>query len=104
MTLTGSGGNATVDTNGNAVTLSGQLSGLGGLTKLGLGLLTLSATNTYAGSTQVNAGILTATTTAALPGFASAGTVSEQYVAACGLAQFVLFSSATAARMARISV
>jgi autotransporter-associated beta strand protein len=85
MTLTGSGGNATVDTNGNAVTLSGQLSGLGGLTKLGLGLLTLSATNTYAGSTQVNAGILTATTTAALPGFASAGTVSVAPGATLGI-------------------
>ena len=58
MSLTGTGGNAIVNTNGNAVTLSGVLSGTGGLTKAGAGTLTLSAANTYTGLTTVSAGML----------------------------------------------
>jgi hypothetical protein len=42
MTLTGNGGNANVDTAGYAVTLSGILSGTGGLNKLGSGTLIFS--------------------------------------------------------------
>ena len=38
MTLTGSGGNANFDTNGHPATILGQLSGPGGLNKLGLHL------------------------------------------------------------------
>ena len=53
----GSGG-GTFDTNGNNVTFGSPLSGVGGLTKNGLGTLTLSGTNTYQGVTTVNAGIL----------------------------------------------
>jgi autotransporter-associated beta strand protein len=59
MTLTGVGGNANVDTAGNTVMLSGQLSGVGGLNKLGPNTLTLSGVNTYAGNTTVSAGTLT---------------------------------------------
>ena len=58
MTLTGAGGNATVDTAGYAVTLSGQLSGPGGLDKLDTGTLTLSGANTYGGLTTVSGGTL----------------------------------------------
>ena len=58
MTLTGDGGNANVDSAGNAVTLSGVLSGVGGLNKVGSGTLTLSATETYGGNTTVNGGTL----------------------------------------------
>jgi autotransporter-associated beta strand protein len=58
MTLTGSGGNATVDTAGYAVTLSGSLSGPGGLVKTDSGTLVLAASNTYTGGTLVEAGIL----------------------------------------------
>ena len=58
MTLTGTGGSASVNTNGNAVTLSGALSGPGGLNKLGLGTLTLSGLNGYAGLTAVEGGTL----------------------------------------------
>jgi autotransporter-associated beta strand protein len=61
MTLTGSGGNATVDTAGYTVTLSGSLSGPGGLTKTDSGTLVLSAANTYAGPTAVNGGVLSLT-------------------------------------------
>jgi T5SS/PEP-CTERM-associated repeat protein len=58
MTLTGTGGNATVNTQSYAVTLSGNLSGDGGLTKSGSGRLTLGGGNTYAGPTNVRSGAL----------------------------------------------
>ena len=44
------------------ITLSGTLSGAGGLVKTGGGILTLSGTNTYNGSTTVNGGTLVVTT------------------------------------------
>jgi outer membrane autotransporter protein len=55
MTLNGTD---TVDTQSNALMLSGTLSGSGGLTKIGGGTLILSGANTYTGATNVNAGIL----------------------------------------------
>ena len=58
MTLTGSGGNATIDTTGGNIGLSGVLNGGGGLIKVGTGTLTLSGTNSYGGGTFVNAGTL----------------------------------------------
>ena len=58
MTLTGSGGNATVDTAGYTVTLSGSLSGPGGLTKTDSGTLVLATTNTYTGDTLISGGTL----------------------------------------------
>ena len=58
MTLTGTGGNANVNTNSFAVTLSGLLSGTGGLIKSGAGTLTLSAANGYNGRTTVTAGTI----------------------------------------------
>ncbi|OKO77073.1 hypothetical protein AC630_21500 [Bradyrhizobium sp. AS23.2] len=51
-------GGATFDTNGNNVALASALSGTGGLTKIGLGTLTLSAANTYTGGTIVSDGAL----------------------------------------------
>jgi len=48
----------TVGGNGGSTTLSGVLSGPGSLTKSGTGAFTLSANNTYAGTTTVNAGTL----------------------------------------------
>ena len=58
MTLTGINGNANIDTMGYAVTLSGLLSGTGGLDKLGSGTLTLSSNESYAGNTTVRGGTL----------------------------------------------
>ncbi|MBN2579719.1 MAG: autotransporter-associated beta strand repeat-containing protein, partial [Pirellulales bacterium] len=66
MTLTGIDGDAQVDTAGYAVTLSGQLSGSGGLNKLGANTLTLSASNTYNGPTTVSAGTLVLASTGSL--------------------------------------
>ncbi|SHJ24906.1 autotransporter-associated beta strand repeat-containing protein [Bradyrhizobium lablabi] len=51
---------ATFDTNGNNITLGSSLSGTGGLTKTGAGVLTLSGSSNYAGATNVNAGTLQA--------------------------------------------
>ena len=50
----------TVGGNGESTTFGGILSGAGSLTKAGIGSLTLSGVNTYAGDTAVNAGTLVA--------------------------------------------
>ena len=52
------GGGAKFDTNGFNVTVSPDLTGAGGLTKLGAGTLTLSGANTYSGVTKVSGGTL----------------------------------------------
>jgi autotransporter-associated beta strand protein len=58
MTLTGSNGPVTFNTAAKNITLSGVLSGNGGLTKVGAGTLDLSGANTYKGDTTVTAGTL----------------------------------------------
>jgi autotransporter-associated beta strand protein len=58
MTLGTSGGGATVDTAGYAITLSGPLSGPGSLAKIGNGALTLSGSDTYTGPTTIGQGKL----------------------------------------------
>ncbi len=58
LTLGTSGGGATFDTAGFAVTLSGSLSGLGSLIKVDSGTLILAATDTYSGNTLVRSGTL----------------------------------------------
>ena len=56
MTLAGT---STIDTNGFDATVSGNMTGSGGLTKNGLGNLTLEGTNTFSGASTINAGQLT---------------------------------------------
>jgi autotransporter-associated beta strand protein len=58
MVLTGINGNANIDTAGYAGTISGSLSGGGGLNKLGSGRLTLTSDNSYSGDTSIRAGTL----------------------------------------------
>jgi fibronectin-binding autotransporter adhesin len=58
VTLTGNGGNATVNTSGHNGTLSGALSGAGGIIKTGLGTLILGSVNTFSGDTRITAGTL----------------------------------------------
>jgi autotransporter-associated beta strand protein len=54
-------GVSTIDTNGLGATLSGALSGTGGIVKDGAGTLQLSGNNSYAGGTFLNAGTLKVT-------------------------------------------
>src|SRR5882724_4237362 len=68
MTLTNVNGAITfqaADSGSNAkdITLSGALSGIGGLIKTGSGTLTLGGANTFSGGTTINAGTLMITTT-----------------------------------------
>jgi autotransporter-associated beta strand protein len=51
-------GGATFDTNGNNVIFAGGMSGTGGVTKQGSGILNLTGANTYTGLTSVAAGTL----------------------------------------------
>lgn len=56
MNLTGINGAVTFNPNGNTINLSGGLSGTGGLTVNGSGVLALNGANTYTGITTVSAG------------------------------------------------
>jgi len=53
--------------------LSSAITGSIGIIKNGLGVLTLSGNNTYAGNAAINAGVLTITDLTALPGWNTNG-------------------------------
>ena len=59
-TVTLNAGGGTFDTNGNNATLAGAIGGARGLTKVGVGSMTLSGAGTYLGGTTINAGTLQA--------------------------------------------
>ncbi|MDY0170895.1 MAG: autotransporter-associated beta strand repeat-containing protein, partial [Thermoguttaceae bacterium] len=58
MPMTINAGEATIDSQAHTVTLGGELSGDGGLAKLGDGVLTLNGANSYNGTTNIYAGTL----------------------------------------------
>lgn len=60
-------GGGTIDTNGNNILVSTAITGSGGLTKAGTGILTISGANSYMGGTTINAGTLRLATGASLP-------------------------------------
>ncbi len=73
VSLTGAGVN-TIEADAGTMTLSGSISGSGGLTKTGNGILALSnSANSYSGGTVINGGTLTAAGSGCL---GSGGTVS----------------------------
>jgi len=65
-TITLNAGGATIDTNGNHDTLAGSIGGIGGLTKIGTGILELSGNNSYGGGTTISGGALQANQSTAL--------------------------------------
>jgi autotransporter-associated beta strand protein len=70
MTLAGP---ASVDPAGNTITLNASLSGVGNLKQVGQGTLLLHSTNTYAGGTTINNGVLQMGVADALPFGSGAG-------------------------------
>jgi fibronectin-binding autotransporter adhesin len=91
MTLTGSGGPVTFNPAGNTITLSGVLSGVGGLTVAGGGTLELSGANAYTGTTLVNSGVLQLDSTANQSGtikLATGTTLKLNFAGTCVVSNF----------------
>ncbi len=71
-----SSGTATLNDNGNNVTVSGVISGAGALGKNGAGMLSLSSANSYAGDTSISAGSVKLLNAAGIPGGLGYGNVN----------------------------
>ena len=65
-----------IGNNNTSTTFAGVLNGAGSLTKVGSGTLLLSGGNNYSGGTVVAAGTLETAGPAALPGYATPGTIT----------------------------
>ncbi len=72
----GFGLTGTIDNQGNDATLSGAISGAGGLAKNGSGTLTLSGINTFSNGVTVNAGTLRLGNAGGIPGGVGYGNVT----------------------------
>ena len=83
-------GGAKIDTQTHNVTIAKILSGTGGLTKQGAGILTLSAPNTYSGSTTVQEGTLRIET-ASFTANATPAALTVNFVAAPADGQVAIF-------------
>jgi autotransporter-associated beta strand protein len=69
-------GSGTVSGDDVNLTLSGNISGSGGLVKSGTKTLVLAGTNNYTGNTAIDQGMLSISNTSALPGWDTAGRYS----------------------------
>lgn len=79
LTLSNTAGTAitlTVGGNNANTTYAGVLAGGGSMVKSGAGMLALSGSNSYAGTTTVSGGVLSVSSSNALPGWGTAGRVS----------------------------
>jgi autotransporter-associated beta strand protein len=65
--ITAAASGATIDSNGNNLSLSGPIAGPGGVTVTGAGTVTLSGTNNYGGATAVQSGTLVVLGSQAMP-------------------------------------
>jgi len=85
-------GGAVIDTNGNAITIAQTLldNGGGGLTKRGTGSLTLSAANTYTGTTTIASGTLSASSIVVAAGASNLGNATSAVVLGDGSNQGTL--------------
>ena len=86
ISLTGAG---TINTNNNAATLSGVISGAGVLSKTGAGTLTLSGPNTYSGGTTISGG------NTSIISVASSGNLGSGAVTISGGAQLLTTAGST---------
>lgn len=77
VALNAGGGAIDVYSTAGSLTLSGQVGGPGGLTKTGAGTLTLTAANSYNGTTTVSAGVLNVRNAQALGATAGGTTVTS---------------------------
>jgi fibronectin-binding autotransporter adhesin len=86
-TMTFQSGVATLDTQGNTITLANNIGngGAGGLTKAGTGTLILNGSNSYTGNTLVSAGTLIVRKPAGLPGNNTVGKIAVNSAATLGL-------------------
>jgi autotransporter-associated beta strand protein len=70
--------NATIDTNGNSVSIAGTVGSIGGLTKSGAGTLTITGATTIGGNLTISDGTFVAPTTMTLNGdFSNSGTFTH---------------------------